>query len=732
MFSVRTPALRSLALVLLTVLAGGLVSAGATQIPAGPVSGVWSVAGSPYEVLGDIHVPSGAQLEVQAGAQVVFQGPYRLTVQGTLSALGDAGGPVTWNGIVRWRGLRFENPDLTSTLRRCEIRNAEQGVTSIDSPVDMEASLLAGHGVGVHVFGVGDPNPPAVRVDGCTVRDCQQHGIFIVENSNTLIRDCEITQCALDGSSRGAVQLSNQSVQGSNDPVISGNGRYVAFAGNADDLVAGDTNKAMDVFVRDLVAGTTVLVSLNVTGTGPGNNDSYGPILSADARFVAFRSKAGNLTSASFSGENLCVRDLRAGTNYLLTANNSPNGILGAAMTPDGGFIVSSSSGSSASWRVWDSLLTRGVFTNVVTELANGLAISPDGNRLAFATPMQLYAVDRAANSNWLVSPLGLNSRAAPCFSADGRWLAYGKRVGLSNQVYLHNLQSRTEVLVSHAWNSSAAAAGVSDSQVISADGRFVVYRSTATNLVTGDTNGFPNIFLYDRQTGANTLLSASRFGNVAADNRSLAPVFSGDGQVLLLAYMNAEAVARTLETGLAHYYSRSRGRLWQKGEESGHVQRVRAILYDCDEDTLLLKVDQEVAACHTGHRSCFYRALPGAAAGGVEDAERRFDPAVVYAGLGILLEIYGVILDRKSRRPEGSYVASLFAKGTDQILKKVAEESAEVLLAAKAGDREQLVYEMADLWFHSLVALADKDIRPEEVVRELAHRFGKQKSAGV
>lgn len=220
---------------------------------------------------------------------------------------------------------------------------------------------------------------------------------------------------------------------------------------------------------------------------------------------------------------------------------------------------------------------------------------------------------------------------------------------------------------------------------------------------------------------------------NLRFDVNGLIPAIAQDaegGQVLMLAYMNAEALARTLETGLAHYYSRSRGRLWRKGEESGHVQRVRAILYDCDEDALLLKVDQQVAACHTGHRSCFYRALPGAPAGDAEASERRFDPTTVYAGLGILLEVYGVIQDRRSRRPEGSYVASLFARGTDQILKKIAEESAEVLLAAKSGDREQLVYEMADLWFHSLVVLAGHEIRPEEVAHELAHRFGKQKTA--
>jgi phosphoribosyl-ATP pyrophosphohydrolase/phosphoribosyl-AMP cyclohydrolase len=220
---------------------------------------------------------------------------------------------------------------------------------------------------------------------------------------------------------------------------------------------------------------------------------------------------------------------------------------------------------------------------------------------------------------------------------------------------------------------------------------------------------------------------------NLRFDANGLIPAIAqdaADGQVLMLAYMNAEALARTLETGLAHYYSRSRGRLWRKGEESGHVQRVRAVLYDCDEDTLLLTVEQEVAACHTGHRSCFYRSLPGMPQGETEAAERRFAPEQVYAGLGILLDIYGVIQDRKAQATEGSYVASLFAKGVDHMLKKLAEESAEVLLAAKSGDRGQLAYEMADLWFHSLVVLAEHGIRPEEIAQELARRFGKQKSA--
>ncbi len=219
--------------------------------------------------------------------------------------------------------------------------------------------------------------------------------------------------------------------------------------------------------------------------------------------------------------------------------------------------------------------------------------------------------------------------------------------------------------------------------------------------------------------------------GDLRFDASGLIPAIAQDtenSQVLMLAYMNAEAVSRTLETGLAHYYSRSRQRLWRKGEESGHVQRVRAILYDCDEDALLLRVDQVVAACHTGNRSCFYRELPSPGHVPAGTADRRFDPATVYSGLGILAEVYGVILDRKVRQPGGSYVASLFAGGVDRILKKIGEESSEVLTASKNADRTQVIYETADLWFHTLVLLAHHEIRPEEIAQEMGRRFGKKK----
>ena len=215
-------------------------------------------------------------------------------------------------------------------------------------------------------------------------------------------------------------------------------------------------------------------------------------------------------------------------------------------------------------------------------------------------------------------------------------------------------------------------------------------------------------------------------------DADGLIPAIAQDvrnGQVLMHAHMNAEALARTLETGLAHYYSRSRQRLWRKGEESGHIQRVREILFDCVADTLLLWVDQEVAACHTGNRSCFFRKLPVAGVASEETSDLRFDSGAAYVGLGILADVYGVILDRKAQAPEGSYVTSLLAKGRDQILKKILEESAEVLTASKDGDRRRLIYEMADLWFHTLVLLAEHGVRPEEIAQELGRRFGKRKT---
>lgn len=207
--------------------------------------------------------------------------------------------------------------------------------------------------------------------------------------------------------------------------------------------------------------------------------------------------------------------------------------------------------------------------------------------------------------------------------------------------------------------------------------------------------------------------LSELQFGD-----QGLLPAIVQDvvtGQVLMLAYMNREALEKTLETGLAHYWSRSRSQLWQKGETSGHTQHVRDIRYDCDADSLLLLVEQDGVACHTGERSCFFRRLPG--------SPHTADIPVAEA---FLHKVYEVILERRQHAPQESYVASLMARGQDQVLKKVVEEAAEVVLASKNGHAEEILYEMADLWFHSLVALGWHRLPPQGVLQELQRRFGK------
>jgi phosphoribosyl-AMP cyclohydrolase / phosphoribosyl-ATP pyrophosphohydrolase len=209
-------------------------------------------------------------------------------------------------------------------------------------------------------------------------------------------------------------------------------------------------------------------------------------------------------------------------------------------------------------------------------------------------------------------------------------------------------------------------------------------------------------------------------------DDNGLVPAITRDvasGEVLMMAFMNREAVEKTLATGKMHYYSRSRQKLWMKGESSGHLQTVREIRFDCDADCLLVTVDQEGAACHTGHKSCFYRVW--AEEGVRTEGEKLVDAAAIYGRQDILDAVYHVIQERRQNPTEKSYVASLFAKGLDKILGKIGEEATETAVAGKGGDAEEVVYEVADLFFHTLVLLGWYDLPPERIYAELRRRFG-------
>lgn len=200
-------------------------------------------------------------------------------------------------------------------------------------------------------------------------------------------------------------------------------------------------------------------------------------------------------------------------------------------------------------------------------------------------------------------------------------------------------------------------------------------------------------------------------------DSAGLIPVVAQErasGEVLMLAYADREALRSTLDSGLAHYYSRSRGSLWKKGETSGHVQHVEEVRLDCDGDAILYLVRQEGPACHTLERSCFFRA---ANAG-----------ELVPAGNGgdMLSRLEQIVRDRDETRPEGSYTTYLLEKGLDKILKKIGEEATEVVVAAKNEDNEELRNESADLLFHLVVLLRARGLPLAAVWKELDTRFGK------
>ena len=210
-----------------------------------------------------------------------------------------------------------------------------------------------------------------------------------------------------------------------------------------------------------------------------------------------------------------------------------------------------------------------------------------------------------------------------------------------------------------------------------------------------------------------NTFESSIPFSDFKLNNDGLIPVIVQDyktDEVLMLAYMNEEAYDTTITTGRMTYFSRSRQQLWIKGETSGHYQYVRSIEIDCDNDTLLAKVKQIGAACHTGNRSCFYRNLIS-----TEYAETN--------PLKIFNKVMDIIEDRKLHPKEGSYTNYLFDKGIDKILKKCGEEATEIIIAAKNPDSEEIKYEISDFLYHVMVLMVLKDVTWDDIVKELANR---------
>lgn len=207
-------------------------------------------------------------------------------------------------------------------------------------------------------------------------------------------------------------------------------------------------------------------------------------------------------------------------------------------------------------------------------------------------------------------------------------------------------------------------------------------------------------------------------FTSLKLNGDGLLPVVTQDylsNQVLMVAYMNEEAFNKTIETKQAHYYSRSRQSLWLKGETSGHFQNVKEILLDCDQDTLILKVEQVGVACHTGSRTCFYQ--------GFNFEKGEFEDLSAEQQLDVFQGVYDVIMDRKMNPKEGSYTNYLFDKGIDKILKKVGEETAEIIIGAKNEGKDEIIYEISDLLYHLMVLMVEKGATWSDIYKELNKR---------
>ncbi|MCT4688028.1 MAG: bifunctional phosphoribosyl-AMP cyclohydrolase/phosphoribosyl-ATP diphosphatase HisIE [Vallitalea sp.] len=212
-------------------------------------------------------------------------------------------------------------------------------------------------------------------------------------------------------------------------------------------------------------------------------------------------------------------------------------------------------------------------------------------------------------------------------------------------------------------------------------------------------------------------------FNKLKLNSDGLLPVVTQDyssNEVLMVAYMNKEAFNKTIETKKVHYFSRSRQSLWLKGETSGHYQHLVSMALDCDNDTLLVKVRQEGAACHTGNYSCFYKKVDIDNREITQSNELQQKKQNVFE---IFEEVYNVIVDRRDNPKEGSYTNYLFDKGIDKILKKVGEEATEVIIGAKNEGNDEIIYEISDLIYHLSVLMVEKNTTWKDICKELDKR---------
>ncbi len=413
-------------------------------------------------------------------------------------------------------------------------------------------SVTPGGDSGISPVGLGLPagaGPVSVSADGRYIAFAGNAPDLVDSDTNRLsdvfLRDLLTgTNILISADTNGTAPSSGSSMT----PIISADGSCVCFCSSANTFVAGDANRAQDIFIRNLATGTITLVTVSTNGFNSANADSVLLAMSADARYVLFNSRAKDLAPGYFNGsDNVFLRDVLSGTTVALTTSTTGTGYIRArvpaCMSRDGHVVAFTAGSALGSLYVFDS--QQWIKTKIPTTAGFpfGYDISPDGHWVAYDdNGLRIYDVN--AKTNLLVSAMPVPSaldRPNAQFTEDGHLLVYASKATNSIvdtnsalDVYVYDLVGGTNQLISRSFSSDYSASGPSDLPSISGDGRFVTYRSRATNIVPGVTNGAPQTYLYDRQTGVTTLVGAGAMTAGVATHRAQAPVFSADSRSLV------------------------------------------------------------------------------------------------------------------------------------------------------------------------------------------------------
>jgi Tol biopolymer transport system component len=341
-------------------------------------------------------------------------------------------------------------------------------------------------------------------------------------------------------------------------PVISANGRYVAFVSNAPDLTANKTNRTDDIFVRDLQAGTTTLVSVSADGATSGNAESSSPQISSDGRYVVFFSAAKNLVSNDASrGAEIFWRDIPNGLTVSVTTNG--NAVDLVSMTADGRYVAAARFFPVRQLFVWDAQTRGKTYDTLSTASTFGFVLSPDGRTLislsATNTNRAIIVHDLVTDTDRIIGYSATPGGPQTQVSGDGRFVTFVSVANApnapngTNNVFLYDLQTATTTLVSFNRDRTGEGDGPSDSPSISGDGRFITYRSDAHDLVTGDNDNESDVFLFDRLTGTTTLISVNQTGSGPGNGRSSTPVMSADGGTVVFKSLASDLVGGDLNS---------------------------------------------------------------------------------------------------------------------------------------------------------------------------------------